>query len=268
MSPTLDFLNEAEKHLRHCLEAVRPKLLEAQGNIEHHLKDDNSAVTEMDTFVESELAKALKKIDSSIPFGGEEGGVDFDKPTYWLVDPIDGTEPFIRGMPFATNMISLIDRKESIFAVIYNFNIGDFYVAIKGHGATCNGHPIHVSNRPPNRAWITFSATTGKPGTYGLGDRLNQQVLSVRRYGAGGYDYTMVASGALEGRVAFNGHGHEWDFAPGTLLVKEAGGMVANINSSTYDFRNYDHIAANPVVFDTLMKFMSQIDHDAKNTAT
>lgn len=267
MSPTFDFLAQAEKHLRVCVEGLRPRLLETQGNIEHHLKDDDTAVTAMDMFAESEIAAALRKLDPAIPFSGEETGVDFSKQTFWLVDPIDGTEQFMRGLPFATNMISLIDNGEPVFGAVYNFNFGDYYVAIKGHGATRNGHPIHVSDRKPDRAWVTYSTALGEPGTAGFADKLDGKIHSVRRYGSAGYDYSMVASGALEARIVFNGHGHEWDFAPGTLIVQEAGGRVANIGSDKYDYHNYNHIAAGPATFDTLMRLMTEIDRDAKNAA-
>jgi myo-inositol-1(or 4)-monophosphatase len=264
MSPTLDFLEQAEKHIRICLEDLRPKLLEAQGNIEHRLKDDNSVVTEMDTFVETALSNALHKLDPSIPFGGEEGGVDLDQPTFWLADPIDGTEPFIRGLPFATNMVALIDNQEPVFSVIYNFVLDDFYVAIKDHGATCNGHPIKVSSREASRAWIALQAT----GAVGLQDSLSSKVMRLRSLGASGVHYTYVASGALDGFVLFHSHGHEWDFAPGSLLVHEAGGRVANLGSERYDYRNFDHIAANPVIFDELMEFMLPFLNHAKNTSS
>ncbi len=267
MSPSEDFLVQATKHLRECFEGLRPKLLEAQGNIEHRLKDDNSVVTEMDTFAEDEIAKALSALDSSIPFGGEESGVDYSKPTFWLTDPIDGTEPFIRGMPFATNMVSLIDNGEAVLGVIYNFGLGDFYVAIKGKGATCNGHPIHVSNRPLNRGWVGVSVSMDKPGTAGVMDKIAKKVNSVRRYGASGYEYTLIANGGLDGRVTFNGNGHEWDFAPGMLLVKEAGGEVANIGSDSYNYRDFNHVAANPVIFSDLMELMKQVKNDAKSTS-
>jgi myo-inositol-1(or 4)-monophosphatase len=256
MSPTLDFLNEADRRIRSVLDSVRPKLLEAQGKIEHHLKDDASAVTEMDTYVEAQLKQALQELDGSIGFSGEESGVDYSQKTFWLVDPIDGTEPFIRGIPVATNMLALIDSGAPVFSVIYNFELDDYYMAIKGHGATCNGHPVHVSDRPLSRAWVTYSTATGEPGTFGFADRLNEQVLSVRRYGAGGYEYAMIASGGLDGRIMYNGHGHEWDFAPTCLLVQEAGGRVANIGSDTYNYRELNHVAANPVIFDQLMQFM------------
>jgi myo-inositol-1(or 4)-monophosphatase len=146
--------------------------------------------------------------------------------------------------------------------------MGDFYVAIKGHGATLNGHPIHVSNRSIDRAWIAFSAAKDMPGIRGLGDDLEKLVHRVRSFGAAGFVYPSIAAGNLEGVVQFHGHGHEWDFAPGTLLVQEAGGRVGNIGSDKYDYRKFDHIAANPIIFDQLMEFMDEVNRDTKDSSS
>jgi len=262
MTPTSDFLHKAERVIRHTLEGLRPRLLETQGNIEHRLKDDKTAVTEMDLLVEDRLRQSLAAFDKRIGFGGEESGVDLEQPTFWLVDPIDGTEPFIRGMPFATNMIALIHHGEPILSVIYNFVLDDYYVAIKGEGATCNGHTIHVSSRGMGRAWVTIGTASGESGVEGLYDRISTTVNAVRRYGASGFEYTQIASGALEARITFHGHGFAWDFAPGALLVQEAGGRAANIGATSYDFRNLNHIVANSTTFEELMAFMNTVRAD------
>jgi myo-inositol-1(or 4)-monophosphatase len=256
MTPSLDFLNQAEKHIRLTLDKLRPQLLEAQGNIEHRLKDDKSVVTALDTLVEDRLRADLATFDQGIGFSGEEGGTDYNQTTFWLVDPIDGTEPFIRGLPFATNMITLIHEGEPIMSIINNFALGDYYLAIKGQGAMCNGHAIHVSERALDRAWIMMGAIPGAPGVAGLETLLDSKTKALRRYGGAGYEYSMIASGAVEARVTYHGHGEPWDFAPGALLVQEAGGRAANIGATTYDYRKLDHIISNAVVFDELMQLM------------
>ena len=258
MTPTSDFLHQANKVIRQVLDELAPQLLKAQGAIEHKLKSDKTVVTEMDLIVEERLRQALAKFDKGIGFGGEETGVDFDQQTFWLADPIDGTEPFIRGMPFATNMIALIHDGEPVMSVINNFAVSEYYLAIKGEGATCNGHAIRVSDRQPDRAWLAYGVAAERQDAHGLYDELHTIVTALRRFCGAGYDYSQVARGSIEGRLAYHGHGHEWDFAPGALLVQEAGGRVANIGSDTYDYRNFDFIAANPVIFDDLMAFMNK----------
>lgn len=262
MTPTSEFLHKAERVINHTLETLRPQLLEAQGTIAHRLKGDRTVVTKMDLLVEDRLRQSLAAFDKRIGFGGEESGVDLTQPTFWLVDPIDGTEPFIRGMPFATNMVALIHQGEPILGIIYNFMLGDYYLAIKGEGATRNGHTIHVSNRGMDRAWVTIGAAPEEPGVEGLYDKISTMVCAVRRYGASGFEYTQIASGAIEARITYRGHGAAWDFAPGALLVQEAGGRAANIRTASYDFRDLNHVVANPATFEELMAVMNTVGVD------
>jgi fructose-1,6-bisphosphatase/inositol monophosphatase family enzyme len=67
-----------------------------------------------------------------------------------------------------------------------------------------------------------------------------------------GYEFVLVATGKLEGRICVDAFGKDYDFAPGSLLVSEAGGIVANIGSTTYDYRNTNLIAGNKALFDDL----------------
>ncbi len=255
MSPTLDWLQTAEKRIRLTLENLRPKLLEAQGNIEHRFKADKTVVTDMDMLVENTLREELAKLDPGIHFSGEETGIDMDKQTFWLVDPIDGTEPFIRGLPFATNMVALIDNGQPVMGIVYNFLLGEYFLAIKGRGATCNGHAIRVSERPLHRAAVVmpgeFPDDNGCPH-----NALRKKVRMLPRMNASGYELTSIARGALEGTVYISSRTEPWDVAPGMLIIQEAGGRVENIATpGRYDYRNLYLVAANPVVFDELMDF-------------
>jgi myo-inositol-1(or 4)-monophosphatase len=257
MRPTSDFLNLAEKRIRLALQELRPELLELHGAIEHELKDDATVVTKADVMVENRLKRVLAEIDPSIGFGGEETGVDYDQETFWLVDPIDGTEWFVRGLPFSTNMITLIDSGQPVMGIIYNYFLDEYYLAIKDKGATRNGHAIHVSNRTLDRSYVMMGGRVGKD-YYGVNDRLRDLVRGMPKFHASGFDYSSIARGAVDGAVVWFSNGHVWDFAPGTLLVQEAGGRVENLEGGSYDYRNTKFIAANPIIFDQLKDFVTQ----------
>lgn len=256
MTPRQDFFNQVDNRLRVALRTLRPLLLEAHGIAKHHLKPDKTVVTEMDLMVERRLRTILASIDPNIPFGGEETGVDWSHKTFWLVDPIDGTEAFIRGLPFWTSMVTLIDNRQPLLSVIYNYFLDEYYLAIKGQGATCNGHPIKVSDRPMDRAFVVFGGRVSRSGLVGLNDQLRDLVKGMPKMNASGYEFSAVARGALDGIIVSHRNGHPWDFAPGTLLVQEAGGRVENFTAPGYDYLNTEFIAANPVIFDELMAFM------------
>jgi myo-inositol-1(or 4)-monophosphatase len=251
MKPTFDFLNTAEKRLRLALQELRPELLEGHGVIVHTTKSDSTVVTELDVKVEKRLRDICRDIDPAIGFGGEETGVDLNQKTFWLVDPIDGTEPFIRGLPFSTNMIALIHDDELIMSIIYNFVTDEYYLAIKGRGATKNGHPIHVSSRPFNRSYITINAGFYLPANFAY--TLRPKVAGLPRYNASGTDASYIAKGSVDGIIVVSTKG-EWDHAPGALLMQEAGARVENLYKNTYNYRDMHYVAANPVIFDELKK--------------
>lgn len=254
-APTPEFLEHANKHIRTTLMDLRPRLLEAHGAIEHALKDDASVVTEMDLLVEKKLHEALSELDPAIGLAGEETGANLDQPLFWLVDPIDSTEAFIRGLPFSTNMVALIHDGEPIMSVIYNFTTDEYFHAVKGGGATKNGHPIHVSRRPLDRAYISFGSKVKNPALMGLYGRLRRKVTGVTVTPGSGFTFSSIASGAIEGIVTYDSKGKEWDYAPGALLVAEAGGRVENLFSDTYNYRKLPLVAAAPAVFDELKQF-------------
>lgn len=255
MNPTLDWLTIAEKRIRQALEKLHPKLLEAQGRIEHHLKDDQSVVTELDLLVEHTLRDELARLDGGVGFAGEETGADFTQKTFWLVDPIDGTEAFVRGLPFATNMVALIDNGQPVMGIVYNFSLGEYFLAIKDRGATCNGHPIRVSTRQLKRGGVVLAGHI--PDNEGCQHNiLRQKSRLVARFNASGYELTAVARGALEGAIVVNAKTKPWDSAPGCLIVQEAGGRAENVDApGGYNFLSTNIVAANPIVFDDLMRF-------------
>lgn len=253
MMPTLDFMRLAEKRIHMLLLELRPQLLEAHGSIEHRLKDDKSVVTVMDLMVENRLRELCRELDPAIGFGGEETGVDLTQTTFWLTDPIDGTEAFIRGLPFSTNMIALIHNGQVVMSVIYNFSLDEYFVAIRGHGATRNGHAIHVSKRPLKQSFVVLN------GFHQLNVPLRPQVSGIPKMHASGYELSAVAAGALDGAIVGGTKG-AWDHAPGTLLILEAGGRVENIGSADYDYTNFHYVAANPVNFDELKAIADAAD--------
>lgn len=172
-------------------------------------------------------------------------------PNTWLVDPIDGTAHFIRGLPFCTTMVALIENGTVLMSVIHDFIREDTYWAIRGKGAFCNDEPIHVSQRTLRQGLISYETHLENPENY-------QKYLEVRDKTAilatinCGYEFAMIAAGKLDGRIALNPYGMDWDFAPGSLLVTEAGGKATNIGKDTYDYKNHDYLITNAVIHDEL----------------
>ncbi len=218
-------------------------------------------VTEIDRKVENFLNEKLGLAHPDIVFVGEEFGGDRKALKYWLADPIDATGHYIRGVALSTSMLALIENGEVVFSVIYDFVNDNIYWAEKGKGAYRNEERIYVSDREPENAYIVCETHLEK-------EKNQKKFLEFANTFAhleticAGWEYAMIASGKLDGRAAFDPWGKDYDFAPGTLLVSEAGGVVQNLNSDKYDFNREDrsHIAANPKVAIALQKFFADYE--------
>lgn len=236
---------------------TRAMLLPHWGKIEAMKQKDSSAanvVTRLDEEVERYYATELKKIDSGSDFVGEEFGGDRQVKRFWIADPIDGTAHYIRGLPFCTTMLALIEDGQVNFSIIYDFINDIVYHARRGNGAYMNDWRIHVSDRPVSNSYAAYESQFEKPDKPENMEKFlkfTEKTKSVRTVSAG-YEYILVARGMLEGRVCFDPYGNDYDYAPGSLLVSEAGGIVANIGSTKYDFNNTDFIAANKPLYDYL----------------
>ncbi len=224
------------------------------GNIEAtHSKSERAVdvVTQLDVDTENLIATSLQKYDPTIGFRGEEKGVRHEGSRFWLTDPIDGTAHFIRGIPFCTTMVSQIENGGVNLAIIYNFVTNELYETIRGQGARLNGQEIHVSNRPLSDAYLFYESNMVKQDLINTYLKLKKVATPLTTINCG-YEYGLIASGKIEGRICANAFGKDWDYAPGSLLVQEAGGTVANLGKTTYDYTNHDFLAVNPKVYKEL----------------
>ncbi len=215
-------------------------------------KSDNAAdvVTKLDLEVESFIKEELEKVFPDIAFVGEENGGDRSAKRFWLCDPIDGTGVFVRGLPFCTTMLALIDDGQVVFSVIYDFVNDIVYHAEKGKGAFKNGERLLMKHTPATSFYAGWETHLDKPEN--LEKFLKLNFMLHFKTVSSGYEFAMIAEGKLEGRVGFDSYGCDYDFAPGALLVLEAGGIVTNTGSSTYDYRNIDVIAGTQPFYDRL----------------
>ena len=152
-------------------------------------------------------------------------------------------------------MIALIDNGQPVMGVIYNFFLDEYYLAIKGHGATRNGHPIHVSDRPLKRSYVIVVGNWGKMKVPNLGSHLRPRIAGMPKLHGSGCEAAYIASGAIDGQIVCGSKG-PWDFAAGNILIQEAGGRVENWSSKGYDYLDLQFVASNPVIFDELKSFI------------
>lgn len=205
-------------------------------------------VTKLDIETENFLASEFQKFDPSIGFYGEEFGVRSKGNKYWLVDPIDGTAHFVRGIPFCTTMVALVENDIVTTSVIYNFVTGELFTAQKGLGATLNGKEIKVSSRSLKDAYMSVETNIHKDENLKIYRKINEDCIVMNTVNCG-YEFGLVARGKLDGRISFDPYGKDWDYAAGSLLVEEAGGIVKNVGKDSYIYSNHDFLAVNPQVY-------------------
>lgn len=236
------------------LRGLRPRLMEHWGNAPIvHNKGGGAAdvVTELDIEVEQTTRAALDKIYPDITFVGEESEGDRSTARFWLMDPIDGTAHYVRGLPFCTSQIALIENGRVNFAAIYDFVNDHMYWAERGGGAFRDDTRLHVSNREIGNAYFAWETHIEKQTNYEQLMLLIGKVVFFKTVTAG-WEFAMVAAGKLDGRICFDPHGQDYDYAPGTLLVEEAGGVVTNLGTTTYDYSNLNFIATNRSIYKEL----------------
>ena len=166
----------------------------------------------------------LKK--TNIDILGEEYGGQISSKIYWVVDPIDGTANYFRGLDSCCISIALFEGDECVIGIIYNFNNDQMYTAVKGEGAFLNDVKISVSDITEKSK---ASITTGFPASESVESStnfLNNLVgwKKVRMFGSAALSCAYVASGKCD---YYSEKGvYLWDFAAGICLVEEAGGYA------------------------------------------
>ncbi len=173
----------------------------------------------------------------------------------WIVDPLDGTTNFLHGLPHWAVSIALERKGEIIAAVVYDPAKDEMFTAEKGAGAWMNDRRLRVSGR---REFIEMIFATGVPfaNSPNLPQTLKElahlmpRCAGVRRWGAAALDLAYVAAGRYDG---FWERGIQpWDVAAGSLLVREAGGLVGPIDDAVDPIGQGRVIAANAEVFERL----------------
>ncbi len=195
-------------------------------------KPDNTPVTDADRAVETAIREALGTHRSSDGLVGEEFGSDKGSSgRYWVIDPIDGTKNFMRGVPTWATLVALVQvdasgNEEVVVGIASAPALARRWAAAKGHGATVNNKKISVSKVSSlSDASISYSDFVG------WGDRLEpfQKMLSGawRTRGIGDFwSHMLVAEGAVD--VAIEPSLALWDMAALDIIVREAGGTFTN----------------------------------------
>ena len=191
-------------------------------NLQVSKKGPKDFVTNSDKKVEKIIIQELEKSKKKFSFLSEENGKieNQDKENIWIIDPIDGTNNFLHGIPHFSISIGLKSNDEIIAGVIFDPIKNELFYAEKNNGAYFNNQRIRVSKKN-NIDECLFASNNVE---------INNDNLSIRNLGSAALDMAYVGTGRFDGY--FQNDLHIWDIAAGIIIVKEAGGMVNNLNLS------------------------------------
>ncbi len=205
-------------------------------------KGPSDFVTNSDLKTEKIIIDELKKAKPNYSIISEENGTEDnkDEKNTWIIDPIDGTVNFLHGIPHFAISIALKSNNEIISGLIFDPIKNEMFYAEKNNGAFFNNHRIRVSKKNKINECLFVTG----------GELKKELALPYRKSGCAALDLAYVASGRYDGY--FQRNLNLWDIAAGILLVKEAGGVINEIDLSINE--NIKIIASSPDINSKLLE--------------
>ena len=210
-----------------------------RGGFDVTIKPDQTPVTQADREAERAIRDILGQAFPDWGFLGEEFGEAGATDIRWIIDPIDGTKNFVRGIPIWAVLIALEEKGEVTTGVVYNPVSAELFTARRGDGAFLNGERIRVSDRDDLKDATVLHAGLRLLREAGHWEGFMRLVdAGYRTRGFGDYyGYGLLAQGKAEIYVEVDLK--PWDIAPVKILVEEAGGRLTDFSGrpTIYDGR-------------------------------
>lgn len=226
-------------------------------------KSSHEYFSEVDIKAEQAIINAIHKAYPEHGILAEESGYqEGDEESVWIIDPLDGTSNYLHGFPFFSVSIALKVKNRIEHGVIYDPLRHECFAASRGRGARLNDRRIRVSKQT-----LLSSALLGT-GVPFRNLELAQRYLpsfeammgkcaGVRRTGSAALDLAYVASGRIDGFWELGLR--PWDIAAGSLLIREAGGLISDVQGGDDFLQSGDVVAGTPKVFKTLLQTISPV---------
>ena len=223
-------------------------------------KSAKDFVSDVDRQAEAAIIEVLYKAFPDHGFLAEESGEHAGQSAEgyrWIIDPLDGTTNYLHGFPQFAVSIALAQGKRIEQAVVYNPLSQDLYTASRGAGAELNNRKIRVSHC---KSLSTALLGTGLPfregdnfdAEFAVLRELAEKTVGIRRPGAAALDLAAVAAGQFDG--FYESNLQAWDIAAGALLVREAGGLVTDLQGGEDWLGSGSIVAATPKLLPELLK--------------
>jgi len=221
---------------------------------EKHPKD---FVTNIDQSSEETIIDILHTAYPTHGFLGEETGQIAGDEYQWIIDPLDGTTNFIHGLPQFAVSIALRVNTTVEHAVIYDPLKEDLFTATRGEGAQKNNRRIRVAGQHSLKKCLLgtgfpYRSPEYREQYFAMLQAIAKQSVGIRRAGSAALDLAYVASGQLDGFWEFDLG--TWDVAAGSLLIREAGGIIVDPITGDEDYLQTGHVVTgNPKITKELL---------------
>ena len=248
------YLKELEYALKVVKASERITLKYFRSKFKVDYKSDRSPVTIADKSCEKFLTGELTKKFPGHGFYGEEFGDNSAGSEFrWIIDPIDGTRNFTRGIPYWGTLCGLEHNGEMVAGIMALPALKKLYYASKGHGAFCNGKRIKVSKLTElEKSTVVFGGLS-----YFVGTKYERAFLDIIKssYHDRGFGdcfgYTFVADGQAEAML--DPVVSPWDVAAIKPIIEEAGGIFTDFEG-TPTIYNRTGLAGNPYIHESILK--------------
>jgi myo-inositol-1(or 4)-monophosphatase len=229
-------------------------------------KGRSDFVTEVDRAAEQAIVDILLKAYPDHAILAEESGASGDSEYTWIIDPLDGTTNFIHGFPQYAVSIALRHREHVTQAVVYDPTRNELFTASRGRGAFLNERRIRVSRRSKLSECLIgtgfpFRSFEHLDEYVRMFRSVTEHTAGIRRPGAAALDLAYVAAGRLDGfwEIGLS----PWDMAAGSLLILEAGGLVADFKGETAYLEEGRIVCGAPKIFPQLLNLVGSV-HPAR----
>lgn len=204
-----------------------------------------------------ELSKGRPKYGFVMEERGEVEGAD--NSNRWVVDPLDGTTNFLHELAQFAISICLERDRQPYAGVVFNPATNELFWAEKGEGAWLNDRRLRVSSRKALdeclfATGLPFKGRPGRERSLKEVDAVLAETAGVRRYGSAALDLAFVAAGRFD--AYWERNLNLWDVGAGIVLVREAGGIVAEIDGGQRPMHAGSILAANAEIFDKARKLI------------
>lgn len=201
--------------------------LSLRGGAVEEKEGATDVVTRADREAEAAMLALLRDERPGDGVVGEEGASVAGGARRWLLDPVDGTLNYARGLPGWCAAVALLDGDAALASAVFDPGAGALYRAQRGAGATLDGAPLRVAGAPAlaDATVATFvDARRRSPEIVAGTEAVLRRVGALRASGCGSLELAWVAAGRLHAWVQADVE--PWDWHPGALLVAEAGGVA------------------------------------------